>query len=122
MARRGVADTPLARLARQRGGLRTAHFALGWSREANAPGDAQAHSPHLGQAVPKRWLKRAVDRNALRRVAREAWRARAADRPLPAPIALLKLLHASPEWSTLGASARKRQWRAELDSLFQRWN
>lgn len=115
MARRGVADTPLARLARQRGGLRTAHFALGWS------GDPLADTPQLGQAVPKRWLRRAVDRNALRRVAREAWRARGAAGPLPASVALLKLLHAAPEWPTLGAAARKRAWRAELDALFRRW-
>lgn len=73
----------------------------------------------LLMAVPKRLLKRAVDRNTLRRIAREAWRAGASpDRP-QAP-ALLRLAKRPSGFDTLTQRARKRLWRAEIDGLFAR--
>ncbi len=80
-------------------------------------------------AIPKRQLKRAVDRNTVRRVAREAWRAAALpvtiDDPaqaLPAQAvasrsALLRLVSRPQGFALLAQGARKRLWRAELDHL-----
>ncbi len=85
-------------------------------------------------AIPKRQLKRAVDRNTVRRVAREAWRATAlatagsagADaatasgtESAPAPAnALLRLVVRPQGFAALAQGARKRMWRTELDALF----
>jgi len=68
-------------------------------------------------AAPKRVIKRAVERNAMRRVAREAWRAAGLDRtPL---VGLLRVRAAIvPPDSAAGLPARKRLAREELDRLF----
>jgi len=67
-------------------------------------------------AVPKRQLARAVDRNLVRRVAREAWRASGLSR---APIAVLVKLRRRPEWfAQAGVRGRRRGVREELDALF----
>jgi RNase P protein component len=70
-------------------------------------------------AIPKRLLKRAVDRNTLRRIAREAWRARSASCRPRAP-ALLRLARRPAGFETLTQRARKRLWREELDDLLAR--
>lgn len=64
-------------------------------------------------AVPKRVLRRAVDRNAVRRVAREAWRAAALDR---APVVAMLRMKRVPQ--VAGLRERKRLVRVELDQLF----
>ena len=68
-------------------------------------------------ATPKRVIKRAVERNAMRRVAREAWRAAGLDRtPL---VGLLRVRAAIvPPDAAAGLPARKRLAREELDRLF----
>ncbi len=79
-------------------------------------------------AIPKRQLKRAVDRNTVRRVAREAWRAAcapvgSAEPAAPAgaaavaPSALLRLVSRPQGFALLAQGARKRLWRTELDHL-----
>ena len=80
-------------------------------------------------AIPKRQLKRAVDRNTVRRVAREAWRAatrqNAVAEPAQAqagqaqasPTALLRLVSRPQGFALLAQGARKRLWRTELDHL-----
>lgn len=65
-------------------------------------------------AIAKKQLPRAVDRNALRRVMREAWRAA---RPDPTLSVFVRLTRASPAWREVGARARKRAWRTEFDEL-----
>lgn len=71
-------------------------------------------------AVPKRHLKRAVDRNALKRVAREAWRlAPWGDCPVP-QVVMVKLRRSEPDWKSTSRPALKKAWRAELDELFLR--
>ncbi len=64
-------------------------------------------------AVPKRVMRRAVDRNAMRRVAREAWRAAGLDR---SPIVAMLRMKRVPQVD--GQRERKRVARCELDRLF----
>ncbi len=91
-----------------------------------------AQGIELLMAIPKRQLKRAVDRNTVRRVAREAWRA--ARRPAAAAedagsagalpcaavagqAALLRLVIRPQGFALLAQGVRKRLWRAELDKI-----
>lgn len=66
-------------------------------------------------AVPKRQLVRAVDRNLVRRLAREAWRsAGLATRP----VAVLLKLRRRPDWfKQAGVRQKRLALRAELDAL-----
>lgn len=88
--------------------LRNEHASMREPREAGDPVRGM-----LIIAAPKRVLRRAVERNAMRRVAREAWRAAALDR-VPV-VALLRIRGALP---AEGLRARKRLARGELDRLF----
>jgi len=66
-------------------------------------------------AVPKRQLRRAVDRNLVRRIAREAWRAGG---PARVPLALLIRLRRRPDdFASTGVRRRRKDLRAELDRL-----
>src|SRR5690606_5774290 len=114
---RGTAIT--AGGARKRGALGSAHFMLSRRIPAPASGAAVPAGGILLMAVPKRLLKRAVDRNTLRRVAREAWRAGASPRRPQTP-ALLRLAKRPPGFDALTQRARKRLWREELDALLAR--
>lgn len=69
-------------------------------------------------SVPKRVLVRAVDRNMLKRIAREQWRA--ASRVSPRGPVLLRLKREPPGFREHGDRARKAAWRQELASLFSR--
>jgi ribonuclease P protein component len=115
-------DVSLAALARRRADVSSAHFGLAFMM-TEADG-VVASVPHgkgrLGMSVPKRQLKLAVDRNALKRVAREAWRLAPWDE-LPRPqVVMVKLRRSEPQWKTTGRAALKKAWRAELDELFSR--
>ena len=111
-------DAQFAALSRRRPDLVSEHFAL--ALIMRAPLDALSRPARLGFAVPRRQLARAVDRNALKRVAREAWRqARWIGARAPA-VAIVKLRRADPIWKQASHRALKRTWRAELDSLFAR--
>ena len=84
------------------------------SLPASAAGAASAGVLFL--AVPKRQLVRAVDRNLVRRIAREAWRAAGLAR---SPIAVLVKLRRRPDWfAEAGVRQRRRGIREELDRLF----
>jgi RNase P protein component len=79
--------------------------------------DATAVRGRLIVTAPKRVLKRAVERNAMRRVAREAWRAAGLDRS--SVVGLLRVRAAIvPPDAGAGLPARKRLAREELDRLF----
>ena len=134
-------------LARKRADLSSAHFGLSYRIDpvqspaaSCAPGQDRVEpgselSPgasrrsvsragRLAISAPKRQLRHAVDRNAFKRVAREAWRladwpAGGDPRQLP-PLAMLKLRRSEPEWKTIGRAALKRLWRAEIDELLAR--
>ncbi|MCL4746947.1 MAG: ribonuclease P protein component [Burkholderiaceae bacterium] len=115
---RARVDAEFAALSRRRPDLVSEHFGL--ALMMRAPHDTASSLGRLGFAVPKRQLARAVDRNALKRVAREAWRhARWAPASSPA-VAMLKLRRANAQWRATPRLALKRAWRSELDQLFAR--
>lgn len=116
---RDTAGTARPGGARKRGPLASAHFMLSRRVPAPASGAAVPAGGILLMAVPKRLLKRAVDRNTLRRIAREAWRAGASPRRPQAP-ALLRLAKRPAGFDTLSQRARKRLWREEIDALLAR--
>lgn len=106
------ADAGLMALSRQRADSSTEHFGVSMRRHADIA--------RLGLSIPKRLLPLAVDRNALKRVAREAWRlAEWPDAPRPA-LAMIRLRRRSDTWRSLPRGALKRAWRAELDLLIRR--
>ena len=125
MARPRV-DKTLGELARRRVDLSSAHFGLAFMPVSQSvpevdPSPQSGHaSARFAVSAPKRHLKRAVDRNALKRVAREA--GRLADWPAGCrpQVAMLKLRRTDPEWKTMGKSAIKKGWRAEIDALLVR--
>lgn len=111
-------DARFAALSRRRADLVSEHFGL--ALMMRVPNDPPQGPARLGFAVPRRQLAHAVDRNALKRVAREAWRrVRWPGENRPA-VALVKLRRADPAWPGATRRALKRSWRAELDALFGR--
>lgn len=121
MARQRV-DATLGALARRRADLSSAHFGIAFQMIESLPdsGQGPAHGDRIAVSAPKRQLKRAVDRNALKRVAREAWRLApwaASGRP---QVILLRLRRAEAEWKDMGRAALKKAWRAEIDELLRR--
>lgn len=81
-----------------------------------APDAGTACAGVLFLAVPKRQLVRAVDRNLVRRIAREAWRAAGLSRQ---PLAVLVKLRRRPDWfAQAGVRRRRKGVREELDALF----
>ena len=72
--------------------------------------------PILLMSVPRRVLKRAVDRNTVRRLARESLRA---TREQASGCALMLRLKRTPTgFEALSQRARKAAWRAELERVF----
>ena len=117
-------DVSFAALSRRRPDLSSGHFGLVIvTGRPLSPGQTLDRHPlpeALGFAVPKRLVKGAVERNALKRVAREAWRAAswpAKHRPVRA---LIKLRRAEGEWKQMPIRTLKKVWRTELDELLAR--
>ena len=76
-----------------------------------------AGAPVMTLAVAKRLLPRAVDRNTVRRIAREAYRSwHRTQLGLPAVI-FIRLRRRSADWMTMPDGQKKRLWRSEIDSL-----
>lgn len=72
--------------------------------------------PILLMSVPRRLLKRAVDRNTVRRLARESLRT---TREQAVGCALMLRLKRTPTgFEALSQRARKAAWRAELERVF----
>ncbi|HQP65668.1 MAG TPA: ribonuclease P protein component [Quisquiliibacterium sp.] len=126
-------DVSFAALSKRRPDITSAHFGLAFvtgarlnvQDPAQQPADAKAFvrnppQPALGFAVPKRLIKGAVGRNALKRVAREAWRAAAWPARHQPARALVKLRRAQAEWKQMPMATLKKVWRAELDELLVR--
>lgn len=113
---RQQADASFAALSRRRPDLTSPHFGVVTSGHEPAPSE-----PRLGFAVPKRHLPRAVDRNAVKRVAREAWRLASWGNTSRPAIAMIKLRAIEPHWKQLPGRTLKKLWRAELDELIARW-
>jgi RNase P protein component len=103
----------IPRLLRSRAAAVSGHFAL---HMRALPDRDPVPQGLLLLAVPKRQMVRAVDRNLVRRVAREAWRSAGL---APRPLALLLKLRRRPDWFAGAGVRRKRQaLREELDQLF----
>ncbi len=105
-------DAALAALAKQRAESSTEHFGVAMS--------SCADRTRLGLSVPKRLLPDAVDRNALKRVAREAWRLADWSPAIKPAVAMIKLRRRRAEWLQMPRVALKRAWRTELDLLIRR--
>jgi RNase P protein component len=104
----------------RRPGLNSRHFSLTWRRNREGRRDDSAihRAPRLMLAVAKKLLPRAIDRNTVRRIAREAWRAaEPGHRDLSVFIRLLSVCDAL---KLLPDAQRKRLLRAELDGLLSR--
>ena len=84
------------------------------SRSESESGQAPLR-PKLGLIVSKRFLKKAVDRNAVKRVAREAFRHQSAQLP---PGYYVIRLHRRPE--DMSTRAFKKLLRAECDTLLRK--
>lgn len=120
-SRRRVAPDIVPALLRTRPVVVGEHFSVhGKTLQQRARMPAEVSGPGSGfdtsaliVAVPKRVLRRAVDRNAVRRVAREAWRAAALDR---SPVVAMLRMKRDPQ--VAGLRERKRVVRGELDRLF----
>nr|WP_272486674.1 ribonuclease P protein component [Zeimonas sediminis] len=102
-------------MLRSRPGAVGEHFVMHW-KPLPASHAGAACAGVLFLAVPKRQLARAVDRNLVRRIAREAWRAAGLS---ALPLAVLVRLRRRPDWFAEAGVRRRRQGlRQELDSLF----
>lgn len=125
-------DAAIAALARRRVDIASPHFGLAFSTDLAPvvvvdPQQADRVRPpfprparRLAISVPKRQLRRAVDRNMMKRVAREAWRLTdwaQTGTCAPGLHAMLKLRRAEPEWKSMGRGALKKVWRTEIDGL-----
>ena len=76
-------------------------------------------APVLAMAIGKKLLPRAVDRNRVKRIAREAWRHRVAGEPALARelSVFIRLARRPAVLDSVCDSAKKRLLRAELDGL-----
>lgn len=102
-------------LLRSRPGVVGENFVMHWKLLPTPTGGVRPTGA-LFLAVPKRQLARAVDRNLVRRIAREAWRAAGF---AGKPVAVLLKLRRRPEWfAAAGVRQRRRALREELDALF----
>jgi ribonuclease P protein component len=100
---------------------KTAHFALHMAR-SHAAGGAPDLFPGggawLGVLLPKRWARRAVTRNALRRQIYAVARELAAGLPQLPMVVRLRSGFSRSDFPSATSDALKREARAELLSLF----
>lgn len=121
MARQRV-DATLGALARRRADISSAHFGIAFQMTESLPdsGEVRARGDRIAVSAPKRQLKLAVDRNALKRVAREAWRLAPWAMSGRPQVILLRLRRAEADWKNMGRATLKKAWRAEIDELLGR--
>jgi ribonuclease P protein component len=107
---------------------RTSHFAL--HRLAHSPADggqlgaeaafAPADAAWLGAMAPKRWARRAVTRNAIRRQIYAVGEGLAVPLCAGAHLVRLRAAFAPAQFPSASSPALKRVVRAELVQLFER--
>lgn len=102
---------------------KTPHFALHSTGLGHAP-DARLLFPvadtWLGVLLPKRWARRAVTRNAIRRQIYETARAMAPELPHAALVVRLRTEFSRKQFLSATSDALKRTVRAELQVLLAR--
>lgn len=102
---------------------KTPHFAL-HRGTLNSVHEGRALFPvadaWLGVLLPKRWARRAVTRNAIRRQIYEAAREKAAALPQAALVVRLRSEFSRKQFVSATSDALKRAVRAELDQLLDR--
>ncbi|MFT4193032.1 ribonuclease P protein component [Ottowia sp.] len=102
---------------------RTAHFALHRLRP-HADGDAALFAPAdaawLGAMAPKRWARRAVTRNAIRRQIYAVGDALTPPLGAGAHLVRLRSAFAPAQFPSARSDALRRAVRAELQQLFAR--
>jgi ribonuclease P protein component len=102
---------------------KTPHFALHSAGLGHAP-DARLLFPvadtWLGVLLPKRWARRAVTRNAIRRQIYEAARTLAPDLPQAALVVRLRSEFSRKQFLSATSDVLKRAVRAELELLLGR--
>lgn len=107
---------------------RTAHFALHawrWQGSDQAPRSpagellfAPADAAWLGAMTPKRWARRAVTRNAIRRQVYALGAALGAQWPASAQVVRLRAAFPAHQFPSATSPALRRAVRAELQQLF----
>jgi len=100
---------------------KTAHFALHMARSHDAGGAPDLFpggGAWLGVLVPKRWARRAVTRNALRRQIYAVAREMSAGLPPLPMVVRLRSGFSRPDFPSASSDALKSVARAELLSLF----
>lgn len=102
---------------------RTPHFALHRS-DLDAPQTVRplfpTAEPWLGVLLPKRWAKRAVTRNSIRRQIYEAARVHGPLLPTAAYVVRLRAAYSRETFPSATSDALKRAVRSELDTLLAR--
>ncbi|MDR2000893.1 MAG: ribonuclease P protein component [Zoogloeaceae bacterium] len=88
-------------------------FELRYRRRPLTAAGQPVDRARLGLIIPKRFAKRAVLRNLLKRLAREAFR----HTRLPPVDIVLRLAKAPAADAGLGNSALRREWRETLNNL-----
>lgn len=108
---------------------KTAHFALHRSPIDGPAGEAHAvagrplfpvTAPWLGVVLPKRWAKRAVTRNAIRRQIYESVRPLTAQMPTAVHVVRLRAGFSREQFVSASSDLLKRAVRAELVQLWSR--
>ena len=84
-------------------------------------GPDQPNKAKLLMAVPKRLLRRAVDRNAVRRAARQAWADRIRIGASGSTDALLRMTALPEGFGQASRPQRKKIWRCEMELLMDRY-
>jgi ribonuclease P protein component len=105
---------------------RSAHFALHASNPQNATDQtagsasmSQGPSHLIGAMIPKRWAKRAVTRNAIRRQIYQAWSEWLGRLPAGVHVVRLKNGFPSSQFQSATSPALKAVVRQELNQLFE---
>jgi ribonuclease P protein component len=93
---------------------RTAHFVL---HRAPLPG---VDEPCIGAVVPKRWAKRAVTRNGIKRQIYSVSASFASRLPAAAHVVRLRMDFARAEFPSAWSEPLKKAVRSELLKLFER--
>lgn len=106
--------------------VKTMHFALHLVDLSASPGPDGSFAGGrrwIGALVPKRWARRAVTRNLLRRqiyeVAREMARAHGPAWPQAAMVVRLRSAFSRQQYPSAASDALRRATRQELQRLFQ---